>query len=514
MKKLIPLLLFIIILSCKTTHIQDDNKSEPNNPSYPRFAMWWPNSWDQDVSDLSRYDYIGWGNWENEDTLKAIKEINSNQLHFTAISITETCWSDWKDEKELMNQIPDVWFLTQVGSYLSTPITKNQTIIKVNQTQDNNSNPLFEAGDILALGFESMKLISVKHKSKTLIVERGFIRGAEHHNSGDRIAAHISFWPETWVMNLSTLCPKYDTDYGSETWVDWALRHYIQALWPFRRDGFIIDRVEKSQSWLVSEGEYGRNIDPDCSNTFITDNYKVFDSAWYLGIRAFLPKIREMLNGKPLFGNTFGAYNDLLNGSIWESCPGNWSDSIPEVFNDWAERILGRNGYIEVSKKGYFPNFSFVETYELEEYLNDPEKNNPLNDPDFKPNYQRMRFGLTTALLGNGYFSYEINTNGHGSLGLMWFDEYDNAGKGKGYLGYPEDNAYVILDLNKDGKIFRRDFDNGIVICNPSEKKVYIDLGDIFKLIEGTQVPDINNGERVSKITIQPRDGRILLKIN
>jgi len=96
----------------------------------------------------------------------------------------------------------------------------------------------------------------------------------------------------------------------------------------------------------------------------------------------------------------------------------------------------------------------------------------------------------------------------------MWFDEYDNAGKGKGYLGYPEDNAYVILDLNKTGEVFRRDFDNGIVICNSSGKKVYIDLGDIFKLIEGTQVPDINNNERVSKITIQPRDGRILLKIN
>lgn len=53
----------------------------------------------------------------------------------------------------------------------------------------------------------------------------------------------------------------------------------------------------------------------------------------------------------------------------------------------------------------------------------------------------------------------------------MWFDEYDNAGKGKGYLGYPEDNAYVILDFGKDGKVFRRDFDNGIVICNPSGKK-------------------------------------------
>jgi hypothetical protein len=39
--------------------------------------------------------------------------------------------------------------------------------------------------------------------------------------------------------------------------------------------------------------------------------------------------------------------------------------------------------------------------------------------------------------LNDGFFSYEINTNGHGALCLLWFDEYDNAGAGRGYLGQP-----------------------------------------------------------------------------
>jgi hypothetical protein len=56
-----------------------------------------------------------------------------------------------------------------------------------------------------------------------------------------------------------------------------------------------------------------------------------------------------------------------------------------------------------------------------------------------------MRVGLTTALLNDGFFSYEINTNGHGSLCLLWFDEYDNAGQGRGYLGQPLGPAERVL---------------------------------------------------------------------
>ena len=122
-----------------------------------------------------------------------------------------------------------------------------------------------------------------------------------------------------------------------------------------------------------------------------------------------------------------------------------------------------------------------------------------------------MRYGLTTALLGNGYFSYEIATAGHGGLGLMWFDEYDNAGKGRGFLGQPEENAYEIMDAG-DGSVWRREFENGTVICNPTNTEVTVDLGATYWLIGGDQVPDINTGKSVNKITLGPRDGRILLK--
>jgi hypothetical protein len=306
-------------------------------------------------------------------------------------------------------------------------------------------------------------------------------------------------------MNLSTLCPTYDVGYGPEQWGDWAIRNVININ---NFDGFVIDRIEDSQSWLL--GYYTRSIDPTSTNILVVDGYKNFDLAWEEGIKKLLlPKLRKLLDGKHLIGNSSGAFGDLLNGSIYESCPGNWSESIPETYEDWKEDILGINGYINISKIGFSPNFSLIETYEID---NGYFVGNPTDDPSFVPNYQRMRFGFTTALLGDGYFSYEIGTNGHGSLGIMWFDEYDNSGQISGYLGYPTSDAFIVHDYGTDGKIFRRNFNNGIVVCNPSEREAIINLEHSYKLIEGTQAPHINTGEWITSILIASKDDRILLK--
>ena len=96
-------------------------------------------------------------------------------------------------------------------------------------------------------------------------------------------------------------------------------------------------------------------------------------------------------------------------------------------------------------EKAQHPNLTMIETYEDDggpDPLGGGEYDNPCDDPDFAPHYRKLRFGLATALLNDGFFSYEINTNGHGSLCLLWFDEYDNAGAGRGYLGQPLGPAF------------------------------------------------------------------------
>jgi hypothetical protein len=463
--------------------------------------MWWPDSWGQSINDLVRYDYIGWGPWDNEDTLLKLKQMNPNQLHFMSINLTEVKWDEWQN-KDSMSQIPAEWFLTQMGSELTDDIDSKQTKILVKTTKDPYGNPLFKKNDTIVCGFESMKVHAVNHQKSTLFVERGFVRTAENHTAGERVAAHITFWPETWVMNMSTLCPLYDTGQGLEQWIEWALRNDMHST---TMDGLILDRLENTQSWLI--GRYARTIDPDCSNTLMDDGYEEFDMAWDESIKSLLSLLRDANSGKPIIANSSGSYKEHLNGMIFESCPGNWSDSIPETYRDWAKSVLGADGYIAVSREGYRPDFSLIETYEIEEY----SEENPMDDPSFIPNYKRMRWGLTTALLGDGYFSYEIGINGHGSSGLMWFDEYDNAGRGRGYLGYPTSDAYVVRDYGRDRKVFRRDYQKGIVLCNPSEREATVNLQGTYRLIKGVQQPGINTGKLVTSIRIDPRDGRILL---
>ncbi len=508
-KTLLLLILFFLISSCFG---ENESSSPPIDTAngYPKLAMWWPSSWEQDPTNLARYDYIGWGRTEKEEVLTQLKQLNPSQKHFTSISLTEVGHYSWQYQPELVSQIPAEWFLTQAGTELTSDIDPTQTTLSVIRTTDSKGNPLFEETDTLVCEYESMKVVSINHSANTIEVERGFLRPSSSHSSTTRIAAHITFWPGSWVMNISTLCPEVDIGHGKQKWFEWAVE---QADPDNMRDGYIIDRIENGQSWLV--GKVCRNIDPDCSNVVLSD-YTAFDNAWYNGIRTFLPMIRSKLNGRPFIANTNGTFKDLLNGSICESCPGNWTDEREETYEDWYDRIMADDGYVKNSRTGYTPNYSMVETYESEDSPDpngDGSYDNPFEKPDFVPNYQRMRWGLTSALLGDGYFSYEINTNGHGSLGLMWFDEYDNAGQNRRYLGTPLDDAYVVQDFGDvSGRVYRRNFQSGIVICNPSDRTVTVSLEKEYKKIKGTQVPEINSGETVSSVTISSHDGIILLR--
>ena len=482
-------------------------------PGYPRLAMWWPDSRRQPAADLARYDLIAWGTWEREETLAELKSLNPAQMHLVSISLTETSFRDRRWASGDMSRVPAEWFLTQRGSRLAEAVDAVQTTLPVERTVAEDGMVLFAAGDTAACEYESMRVTKVDHEARTITVERGLGRPASPHAAGVRIAAHVTFWPNTWVMNISALCPRVQADpaAGPETWVEWGLRH---ALPDNRRDGFCVDRVEPGQSWLVPG--YARSIDADCSNRAVTDGYAAFDRAWSEGIRTvYLPRLRSMLDGGLMLSNTSGAFYDLLNGCIFEAFPGHWGGGPDSYRESWAPRALGDPGLFVAVDKGLRPNFSWVETYESQDSPSaDGTRHvpNPFREPGFVPNYRRMRWGLTTALAAGACFSHEMHTEGHGSLGLMWFDEYDNAGQGRHYLGMPLGPAQLLVDSGQQGRVYRRDYEHGIVICNASDREVTVELGGTFRHIKGSQVPEVNTGEDVTSVTIGALDGRVLLR--
>lgn len=430
-------------------------RGTPFTLDFPRLGMWWPDPWNQPHADIARYDWVIFFPGE-EDQVEQVKAINPALLALNATNACEVSFNPEPDAEPWENQearrMPAEWFLTQVGATLTEAVNATQTTLKVSAveiTQGGQTYDLFVPDEAAVLDGESVWIESVNRLTKTLTVQRGYVRPAAAHPAGTRIAAHITFWPGSWLMNLSTQSPKatLDAGIGPESWAEYHARTDAHLLDDPAWDGLLIDRADPDQSWLIGNST-GRTIDPDQSNTLPAD-YTAFDQGWNQGLRQYESRLRALVGDETiLFVNLGMANYDLLNGNNYEGFPAEGGDHYGRP---WRSTVFGptaNGGYFDWIAQARQPNLTMIETYEDDggpDPGGDGEYDNPCVKPGFVPNYRKMRFGLATALLNDGFFSYEINTNGHGSLCLLWFDEYDNAGQGRGYLGQPLGPAVRVL---------------------------------------------------------------------
>ena len=115
--------------------------------------------------------------------------------------------------------------------------------------------------------------------------------------------------------------------------------------------------------------------------------------------------------------------------------------------------------------------------------------------------YQKMRYGLASCLMDDGYFSYTDEAVGYSSV--PWFDEYDID------LGVPVDSP---SPLPWENGVYRRTYEKGVVLVNPGllSKTVTIERG--YRRIKGNQAPELNDGSDVISITLGGKEGIILTK--
>jgi hypothetical protein len=417
-------------------------ETSPLNPAFPRLGMWWPDPEEQPLADIARYDWVILGPWDDPAYVASLKAIKPDIILLNATNACELSFNADFDiaENAVIREIPPEWFLTQVGSTLTADVDATTTTFSVadlTATDGSNVYDLFIPGDAVLIEGETVLVEAVDAVANTLTVRRGYVRPAAAHTAGTRLAAHITFWPNSWLLNLSTMSPTAAApgSPGPERWGDYNARIGASLLTTADWDGLLIDRSDPDESWLIGNST-ARTIDPDQSNALLTD-YSAFDAAWNEGLRQYEADLRAAVGpDKIIFANWGMANYDLLNGNNFEGVP----KDTPE---NWRGLVFGpfRNGsYFDWMAQSGQPNLTMIETYEDDgspDPGGDGSYNNPCDDPGFTPNYRKMRFGLTTALLNDGFFSYEISTNGHGSLCLLWFDEYDNAGEGRGYLGQP-----------------------------------------------------------------------------
>lgn len=116
-----------------------------------------------------------------------------------------------------------------------------------------------------------------------------------------------------------------------------------------------------------------------------------------------------------------------------------------------------------------------------------------------KNDYQKMRYGLTTCLLDDGYYCYTDVQVGYSSV--PWFDEYDVD------LGKPIDPPPAASWSNG---VYRRRYKNGVVLVNPTSDTKIVNVGPGYERIKGSQDTKVNSGEKTSTIALNSKDGIIL----
>lgn len=413
----------------------------PLSLAFPRLGMLYPDPSKQTLRRIARYDYVvlDWGH----DAVTRLRRYNPDIILLVGSNACELAYDPNGSPTDNSNvcAVPPQWFLTQAGSTLAGPVDANVTDIRVETVSAPSSVRLFVAGDAIIVDGEIMKVLSVDTATGTLEVKRGFIRPAEPHAAGARVAALITFWPNSWMMNLSTDCPSVTVDpaVGPETWAEYNARICARRLGDEAWDGIYVDRADGNESWLLHYST-ARTIDAASSNAVVTD-YSAFDAAWNAGLCGYESRLRSLIGANRIIYVNGGYPNfDKLNGSNFEGFPttkGTYSGTT------WRGAVFGHSdagSYLDWVKNSGQPNLTTVLTYQDDSgqsATGDGSYDNPATHEGFRPNYRKMRFGLCTALLGDGFFSFEINTNGLGALGLLWFDEYDKAGKQRGYLGRP-----------------------------------------------------------------------------
>jgi len=401
---------------------------------FPRVAQIWALPDSQPLDQIARYDYVV---LQSPDKNAAIRALNPNIIllnSYPGENAAEVSVDPSKSGAEspniMLSHISPRWILTQVGTTLSSAIGPTTNIIPVNATVlGSPAIHLFKVGEILVIEDELCRIDAIG--TNTLTVKRGVVFPARSHVAGTRAAAAVAVWPGSVIMDLTASCPKVTVDpaVGPESWCDWNARTTAALVDDPTWDGIYIDRSGGALSWAVNAG-YIRSIDAGRSNTLLTD-YSVFNAAWNSGMRSYQHKVRDLVGDDRLFyANDSLADYDVLNGTNIETFP---ADNTSPIV--WHQVVFGprpspTGSYLDWLASSRQPNLSTIETYQYGAPLGViTAPPGWQNDPEV---YRRMRFGLTTALLGDGFFSGRS-----GSQELLWLDEYDNAGAGKGYLGQP-----------------------------------------------------------------------------
>jgi hypothetical protein len=250
--------------------------------------------------------------------------------------------------------------------------------------------------------------------------------------------------------------------------------------------GLYIDNFNYQPPVTADYAQSGSSQSPSTAGPMWRQGYVTYVKA----LRALAPASQQLVIGNLatwLPGHTiteFVSPTPVLNGGVMESIIGQ-SYSV-ETFSGW---------------KGMMAYYSYVMAS-----VAAPKLVTFNQDAISTTDYQGFRYGFASCLLGNAYY-YSDDAENYNDF--LTYDEYSfKLGTAStAALVFPGATAY-------QHGVYRRDFANGIALVNPKGNGTQtVTLETSYKHLSGTQDPTVNNGETVTSVTLQDRDGVILERI-
>ncbi|MFQ6130524.1 MAG: putative glycoside hydrolase [Armatimonadota bacterium] len=290
---------------------------------------------------------------------------------------------------------------------------------------------------------------------------------------------HIAGWPGTEMINLTK--PEV---------VEWLAARSVASVRDKGFDGTFIDCMGGGFDWWACNIATGEPYQVDADQDGTPDDRAWLNQAWVQAKTELSRRVREALGPEvPFMTNQAGEWGfPYMNGILLEDyldyvLAGRMSwDRVMRDYLHWTQAAHRPNVTTIVSSSGLEPPFNPWRSMTPEDREALLERGRKLED--------RMRFGLATTLMGDGYYAYDLHTRWRGQR--WWYPEYDAP------LGYPKAPA----DKQADGT-WRREFDGGTVIVNPT-------LFDATVRFAGRHA-DASSGKVNTEFVVPAMDGRILL---
>lgn len=281
--------------------------------------------------------------------------------------------------------------------------------------------------------------------------------------------SRIQWWSGNWIMNASDQCPMVN----GQRWNSFL-------------GGFIRDEVMSQGVWdgVFLDAAYGEitpvtgaNVDSDRNG--LKDDAKALDQSWRRGMTELIKGVRAANPNILIMNNSSAAYSGQTNGTLFENFPRNgWAWPFAELRTSLS--------------KNTSPKISAINTN-----TNNQERQN---------DYRLMRYGFASALVADGYFSFDAGDAGHHRT--WWYDEYDAP------IGTPRGSATVVRgpSVGAYPAVWARDYSRGYVVVNATKKPEEIRLAGEYEKLRGSQDPTINDGSIVTKVTVPAEDGLVLIR--